>query len=198
VQQLSFMRGFLDSLGFDVSALPNGETAVVLCANRSFDLAILDISLPGISGWETAVQLRERAGQKMSIVMLSANAQEFHKPEAQTIVHDLFLVKPIEFNALLEALGGLLNLSWKWDDRAAPAAPVPARAQVAASSLPEVSRPHVERLRDLLRIGHVRAIEAEIAALDESSPQVRALVEQLYSCLDRFDLSGMARKLEDV
>lgn len=195
IQQLSFMRNFLESLGFDVAAVPNGETAVALCAGRGFDLAVLDISLPGISGWETAVQLRSRAGQDMHIVMLSANAQEFHKPEAQTVVHDLFLVKPIEFNALLEALGGLLNLSWKWDDRAVLPTPPP---PTQPSALPDAARPHIERLRDLLRIGHVRAIEAEIAALDQAAPDARPLVDKLYACLDRYDLSGMARKLEDV
>jgi signal transduction histidine kinase/CheY-like chemotaxis protein len=196
VQQLSFLRSLLESLGFDVAAVPNGETAIALCASRQFDLALLDISLPGMSGWETASYLREKMGQELHIVMLSANAQEFHKPETQVIVHDLFLVKPIEFNLLLEALGGLLKLSWKWEsaEDAAPPPPKPA----AAGALPEEAMRHVERLRELLRIGHIRAVEAEIAALDDAAPEARELIAQLYDCLDRFDLSAMMRKLEDA
>lgn len=194
IQQLSFLRTLLETLGFEVCAVPNGETAVQIAAQRQFDLAVLDISLPGISGWETAAHLRERMGQALHIVMLSANVQEFHKPETPVIVHDLFLVKPVEFDALLDALGGLLKLSWK---REAQGRPAPAQA-ASPSSLSATAMVHVERLRDLLRIGHIRGVEAEIAALDDAAPEARALIAQLYDCLDRYDLSAMMRKLEDV
>jgi signal transduction histidine kinase/CheY-like chemotaxis protein len=195
VRQLSFLRNLLESLGFDVAAVPNGETAVALCDRRRFDLAVLDITLPGMSGWQTASYLREKMKLDLHIVMLSANVQEFHKPETQVIVHDLFLVKPVEFNALLDALGGLLNLSWKWENLDRTAAP-PKRAP--AGALSEEAMVHIERLRDLLRIGHIRGVEAEIAALDEAAPEARELIAQLYDCLDRYDLSSMVRKLENV
>lgn len=195
VRQLSFLRNLLESIGFDVAAVPNGETAVALCERRRFDLAVLDISMPGMSGWQTASYLREKMQLDMHIVMLSANVQEFHKPETQVIVHDLFLVKPVEFNALLDALGGLLNLSWKWEnlDRKAPAL-----KSAPTGALPDNAMIHVERLRDLLRIGHIRGVEAEIAALDDAAPEARDLIAQLYDCLDRYDLSAMVRKLENV
>jgi signal transduction histidine kinase len=197
VRQLSFLRNLLESLGFDVAAVPNGETAVALCERRKFDLAVLDITLPGMSGWQTASYLREKMELDLHIVMLSANVQEFHKPETQVIVHDLFLVKPVEFNALLDALGGLLNLPWKWEnlDREAP---LPKPASTTAGALSDEAMTHVERLRDLLRIGHIRAVEAEIAALDGAAPEARELIAQLYDCLDRYDLSSMVRKLENV
>ncbi len=199
IQQLSFVRSLLESLGFDVAAVPNGETAVALVAARSFDLALLDISLPGMSGWDVAAYLRERAGPQISIVMLSANVQEFHKPETAVIVHDLFLVKPIEFNALLDALGGLLKLSWREETRRdGPAIPAEVASEAPANDLPVAAMAHVERLRDLLRIGHVRAVEAEIAALDGAAPHARELIGRLYACLDRYDLAAMMRMLDDV
>lgn len=193
-RQLAFLRSLLESLGFAVAAVPNGETAVSLCTSRQFDLALLDISLPGMSGWETAAILREKLGQSLHIVMLSANVQEFHKPETSVIVHDLFLVKPIEFNVLLEALGGLLNLSWKWQDCAVPALPVAS----PASGLPKAAMGHVEKLRDMLRIGHIRGVEAEIAALAVAAPGAGDLIAELYGCLDRYDLPAMMRRLKDV
>lgn len=194
IRQLSFLRSLLESLGFDVAAVPNGETAVALCAGRGFDLAVLDISLPGLSGWETAAYLREKLGRQLHIVMLSANVQEFHKPETTVFVHDLFLVKPVEFNTLLDALGGLLKLSWRWESREAAPSPDPA----PGSGLSAQAMVHVERLRDLLSIGHIRGVEAEIAALDDAAPEARELIAQLYDYLDRFDLSAMKRKLDNV
>lgn len=200
VRQLSFMKSLLEALGFDVAAVPDGETAVRLSKSQSFDLAILDITLPGISGWETSLALRETLGDGLGIIMLSANSQEFHRPDFNAPVHDLFLVKPVEFDALISAMGGLLNLAWQRE--AVPETPPPDRADPPAdrplSVLPTAALPHVERLRELLRIGHVRGIEAEIRLLAAAAPDAQALVASLFDSLDRFDLSAMARRLEGI
>jgi len=196
VQQLSLMRNLLESLSFEVSAVPNGETALELSMRHSFDLAVLDISLPGISGWDTAVQIRERLQQDFPIIMLSANAHEFHRPETERMVHDLFLTKPFEFNTLLEGMGALLKLTWKRDGQDAE---VDATARRGGSSnLPAEAMQRVEKIKALIRIGHVRGIEAEIDGLAAVAPEADELVQDLYDCLDCFDLSAMAKRLKDV
>ena len=198
-EQRTVLERLLGKLGFAVSAVPNGETALALAASRSFDLAILDISMPGLSGWETALGLRENAGQDLRILMLSANVQEFHRPEFHSPVHDFFLSKPVDFNALTEAIGGLLELTWKLEqareDVAAPA-PVADTPALPAGPLGARADEHVERLRELLRIGYVRGIEAEIRALGATGEAAAPLVAQLFDCLDRFDLAAMRRVLE--
>jgi hypothetical protein len=50
---------------------------------------------------------------------------------------------------------------------------------------------HVERLRELLRIGYVRGIEAEIRELAASDPSAGPLAARLFDCLDRYDLAAM-------
>ena len=92
------------------------------------------------------LQLRERLNHTIHIIMLSANTPEFHKPEFPNPVHDLFLVKPVEFGALIDAVGGLLNLAWNWealthdaaDDAAGHLAPA-ASQLLQASSQPRFS-----------------------------------------------------------
>lgn len=201
-EQRQVLERLLTGLGFAVSAVPNGETALALARDRQFDLAILDISMPGISGWETALGLREGAGRDLRILMLSANAQEFHRPEFHQPVHDHFLVKPVDFAALTEAIGGLLRLSWKLDQPrgaalAAPATVPPALPDAAVTaSLGAAAREHVEKLRELLRIGYVRGIEAEIRKLEASGPEAAPFAARLFACLDRFDLPAMSRLLE--
>jgi signal transduction histidine kinase/DNA-binding response OmpR family regulator len=197
-EQRTVIDRFLTTLGFAVSAVPNGETAIALAGTRSFELAILDISMPGLSGWETALGLREIAGQDLRILMLSANAQEFHRPEFHQPVHDFFLTKPIDFNTLTEAIGGLLELSWKREqprDESGPAA-IAAPLRSGSVELSAAALAHVDRLRELLRIGYVRGIEAEIRALAATSPDAAPIAAQLFDCLDRFDLAGMSRVLE--
>ncbi len=190
--QRDFLQRFLGACGFEVVSLPNGETAETLCGSRTFDLAVLDISLPGISGWETAARIRSRLGQEIVIVMASANAQEFHRPEYHQPTHDHFLVKPYRLDEMAEAIAALLGLSWKWEasgDTATDRAPAP-------GGLPPAALPHVESLRERILIGHVRGIEAEIAMLAETAPGHGRLVTALYAALDEFDLAGMAKLLE--
>jgi signal transduction histidine kinase/DNA-binding NarL/FixJ family response regulator len=190
--QRDFLERFLLACGFEVVALPNGETAVTLCNSRTFDLAVLDISLPGMSGWEAAARIRERPGPDIAIIMASANAQEFHRPEYHQPTHDHFLVKPYRLDKMAEAISALLHLSWKWEATAAPDdAPEPAQG-----TLPNVAMPHVERLLERIQIGHVRGIETEIALLAEAAPAHGKLVTALYRALDEFDLAGMAKLLE--
>jgi CheY-like chemotaxis protein len=196
-EQRSVLERLLGKLGFAVSAVPNGETALALAGMRQFDLAVLDISMPGLSGWETALGLRETAGQDLRILMLSANVGEFHRPEFHSPVHDFFLSKPVDFSALTEAIGGLLELTWKLEPGPEePALPLAAAADAPAGPLGARAEEHVERLRELLRIGYVRGIEAEIRQLGATGAAAAPLVARLFDCLDRFDLAAMRRVLE--
>ena len=188
--QRAFLERFLIGCGFETVAVPNGETAAALCAGRSFDLAVLDINLPGISGWETAIRIRQTLPQDLFIIMASANATEFQRPEHSKPVHDHFFVKPYRLDEMAEVIGALLKLSWKWEAKGSDS------AGLASDTLPSAAIPHVERLRELVSIGYVRGIEAEIALLAEAAPGSGALIKTLYAALDEFDLTGMAKLLE--
>lgn len=192
--QRLLLERLLTSLGFAVTACPNGETAVGIMQERRFDLAILDISMPGMSGWEVAMRLRQHYGRAIRILMLSANTQEFHKPQFAEPMHDHFLTKPVQFEVLTDTIGGLLELAWRLEapaDRSAPQVPADDGAGLAGPA-----GRHVERLKELLRIGYVRGIEAEIRALATHGPEAKGLADRLFDRLDRFDLAGMKKELE--
>ena len=97
-------------------------------------------------------------------------------------------------------MGDQLGLTWTYEESAEEGAAVAqdGAAPTSISALPEAARAPVERLRGMLRIGHVRGIEAEIRALDAAAPEARALVAALYASLDRFDLAAMTRQLEGL
>lgn len=195
LQQLAFVRQALHDVGFEVAVAPSGDTALALCEAQRFDLVLLDVQMPGRSGWETAAQLRAQAEGPQRIVMLSANAHERHGPDdaAAAPPHDLFLVKPVEIGRLIDAVGQQLGLEWLREDCVPAARPV-----ATADPLPPAAQAHVQALREHLRIGHARAIAAEIAALEQAAPQATDLVARLYARLDRFDMAGLARMLDEV
>ena len=208
VQQLAFVHEVLGGLGFDVATATDGAAALALQAAERFDLVLLDIAMPGRSGWDIAAELRalggDGQGPEPRIVMLSGNAHERAGPAGSRRTdpspHDLFLVKPIEIGTLVDAVGDQLGLTWTYEESAEEGAAVAqdGAAPTSISALPEAARAPVERLRGMLRIGHVRGIEAEIRALDAAAPEARALVAALYASLDRFDLAAMTRQLEGL
>ncbi|MBA4355115.1 MAG: hybrid sensor histidine kinase/response regulator [Novosphingobium sp.] len=192
---LGLLRSALGELGFDMAQASDGQTALAMSERGRFDAVILDVSMPGISGWETAAHLRAVHGRDLAIVMLSANAEERHGLDGQAADHDHFLLKPIDLSVLIDALGRVLSFEWTWP---APSPNVAMAAVKPVMALSEAAREHAENLKSLVRIGHVRALEGEIRNLERADPGAAPLAAKLYDCLDRFDLAAMGRTLEDL
>jgi CheY-like chemotaxis protein len=185
---LAVVRGLLEPLGFQVRTASDGETALALAAQFQPDLVLCDVALGADNGWEIAAQLRRRHGAALRIVMLSGEA---HLVAGEA--HDTLVMKPFAFDALLDCVAGQLGIDWV---RAAGEPRAPAPAKPATPSLPLVIAPvaaaHCAEIERLVRIGHVRAIEAEIDALAALAPEAGPLAERMRSCLDSFDLKALA------
>lgn len=190
-QQREMTRRLLEPFGFMVETAADGAAALAMCEAGRFDLVMLDVSMPGLSGWEVAGRLRARHGAMPRILMLSAHVGDRPAREGEP-VHDLFLTKPVPLGPLLDGVGTLLSLRWVHEEAEAPPDPIP-----TDSALPEAALPHADKLRDLLRIGHVRGIEGEIRLLAEAAPASGEMIARLYACLDRFDLPALRATLDE-
>ncbi|MEO5706331.1 MAG: ATP-binding protein [Alteraurantiacibacter sp.] len=199
--QRDLLQHYLAECGFDVVSAASGEDALALCATQHFDLALLDISMPGLNGWETGARIRELCGPKIRLAMASANVREFHRPDTDQPSHDHFFVKPYRLADLSDGIGALLGLSWIRESTGHDAGHDTGHDAVGAAPARAVRLPpraveHIERLRERIHIGHVRGIEAEIAMLANAAPDQGRLVSSLYAALDEFDLAGLLRLLE--
>ena len=183
------LRGLLEARGFRVLSAADGEHGLMLAGEGQPDLVLLDVSMPGMSGWETAALLRQRHGAHLRIVMLSGEAPESGPSGAEGPASDVFVTKPFDFAALLDVITQQLGLEW-------PQGPV-REATSDSTSLPALAaaeaRPHLEEIARLVRIGHVRAIEAQIDEIAALGPQAAALAERMRVHLDAFDLKALAR-----
>ncbi|BBC73952.1 hybrid sensor histidine kinase/response regulator [Altererythrobacter sp. B11] len=189
--QIAMLRELLMPLGFDVLAAQDGEEGIAIARSAPPDLVLLDISMPGKSGWETADILRREHGPALRIVMLSANAHQFNPGEDGHAANNMFLLKPFEFNALLDVISGQLHLEWIGPGE--PEARLPARRSApAALPLPPEARAALGEIEHLVRIGHVRAIEARIDELAAAFQELGPLVAEMRVCLDAFDLEALA------
>lgn len=98
----------LSKAGFEVVAVDNGEDALRVFEkeNGNFDVALLDIMLPGISGIEVCKKLREQS-DSIGIIMLTAKSQEADKLSGFTMGADDFVTKPFSTSELLARVTSL-------------------------------------------------------------------------------------------
>lgn len=88
---------FLASRGFQVLEAPDGPKAVERAALA--DLVLLDVMMPGLSGWEVAERLNERYPDK-PVLMLTALGASEHKLHGFEMGADDYLVKPVDLHEL--------------------------------------------------------------------------------------------------
>jgi two-component system, sensor histidine kinase ChiS len=67
----STARELLERAGFDVLEADDGEAALTAAARRKPDLVLLDVCLPGASGYEVCRELRDRFGETLGIIFVS-------------------------------------------------------------------------------------------------------------------------------
>ncbi|SIS44262.1 ATP-binding protein [Neptunomonas antarctica] len=108
----------LSPLGFIVFEATGGDECLSFDSVADIDLFLLDISMPGMSGWTLVRVLRERQ-VKVPIIMVSADAIEgsehAESAESKIRLNDDYLSKPIRDNALLDKVATALNIKWCYE-----------------------------------------------------------------------------------
>ncbi|WP_255586604.1 ATP-binding response regulator [Hephaestia mangrovi] len=190
--QTIVLENLLRPIGFDVFTASNGAEGLALAERCLPDLVLLDIQMPGISGWETATRLRAAYGDAIRIVMVSANAPEIHRYDEDAPPHDAFVSKPVDLEALLAVVGRVLRLDWETANdppRRAVAAPPP--------PLPASADKWLTQLRRLAKVGHIRGVEATLSELEENVPESVGAVAAMRYHVNNFDLGSLMRMLDD-
>jgi len=103
------VRYNLASEGYDISCAGSGEEAVRLAGSKPFDLVVLDLMLPGISGINVAKKLR--AGQKtrhIPIIMLTAKSEESDIVKGLELADD-YITKPFSPKILCARVSAILR-----------------------------------------------------------------------------------------
>ena len=97
----------LRSEGFDVDAVGDGETALEAASRNAYDVMILDLMLPGISGVE--VCRRVRAESALPILMLTARTAEVDRVVGLDAGADDYVPKPFSMPELISRVRAILR-----------------------------------------------------------------------------------------
>lgn len=101
------LRSTLSALGFVVDDAETGEAALEKLREERFDLVLLDINMPGLSGIETCRAVRARSD--VSVLMLTVRDRAEDKIQALDAGADGYVTKPFDVNELLARIRATLR-----------------------------------------------------------------------------------------
>ena len=103
-----YLKLGLGEAGFIVDLARDGFDGLHLGCSEAYDLAILDVMLPGIDGWQVLQGIR-RAGKEMPVLFLTARDEVDDRVRGLELGADDYLVKPFAFAELLARVRTLLR-----------------------------------------------------------------------------------------
>src|SRR5690349_11743106 len=101
------VRLFLRNEGFDVTEAADGVEALAALESLKAELAILDVMMPNMDGWELCRELRE--SYDIPVLMLTAKGETMQKIKGFDLGADDYLVKPFEPLELVARVKALLK-----------------------------------------------------------------------------------------
>ena len=100
---IDLMSQRLETRGLKVVTVQSGEEAVSTVADHNFDVAVVDLAMPGIDGIETLKQIKGERPD-ISVIMLTGQATVKSGIEAMKYGAMDFLEKPVDLNVLMEKI----------------------------------------------------------------------------------------------
>jgi two-component system, cell cycle response regulator DivK len=100
----------LQRRGFEIVTAADGEKGIALAVSEMPDLILMDISLPGLNGWDATKQIRRNeATASIPIIALTAHAMSGDREKTLEAGCDEYETKPVELEVLLSKIQALLS-----------------------------------------------------------------------------------------
>ncbi|TAG00105.1 MAG: response regulator [Burkholderiales bacterium] len=192
--QRQMLSGMLLPLGFEVREAASGQECIDSLTYRVPDAILLDISMDGIDGWETAAQVRALGYRDVPIILVSANvfgAQTSRLKEADC---QAFVGKPVLESELLAALQRHVGLEWVTSD-VVPSAALPSSSIHVATGAP-LPDDMLTELAALARLGHIHGLHRLLDSLASRHPALSSQCAALRAFVSAYDLDGLLQALK--
>src|SRR5215210_1189261 len=107
---LGALRQILAQKGYEVVTAADGEAALALLDTEQIDLALLDVTLPGMSGYDVCRHIRtQEKTRDIPVVFLTARGLVLDMTEGEAAGSDLYLIKPVLATKLVNMVGMFLS-----------------------------------------------------------------------------------------
>ncbi|WP_437834542.1 AAA family ATPase [Sorangium sp. So ce1153] len=197
VDNRALLRDLLEPLGFELLEAGSGERALALTRERTPDVIVMDLVMPGEDGREVTRRLRQRPElARTAIIASSASTSGADRQRSLSAGCDDFLPKPVQAGALLELLRATLQLEWvrRAGPGAAVAAPPMTDAEIGMLTPPPAQE--LSRLIELADRGLVSLVLNELARLEEADPRLGAWIGQVRAVARSFQTKRLRGLLQ--
>ncbi|WP_157041547.1 hybrid sensor histidine kinase/response regulator [Nitriliruptor alkaliphilus] len=148
------MLRLLERLGYAPRIVDDGAGAVAATAVDRFDVVLMDVQMPGVDGLEATRRIRDRDGDQLHILAVTANTGDDDRRACREAGMDGYVAKPIRVEELLTALRG--SYAAVTSDAGAPAdrqervVATSGTEDVVSSGAVRIDRAALDRLQDLV------------------------------------------------
>ena len=118
------VRAYLEREGYDVLEASDGDSALELARTPGLDLLVLDVMLPGRSGFDVLRTIRSE-GSNVGVVMLTARDDVIDRVAGLELGADDYVVKPFEPREVVARVGAVLRRFGRPAPGWAPESPTP-------------------------------------------------------------------------
>ncbi len=117
IKNIKLLKGILFSENYTFCEAQNGDAAIELVHKINPDLILLDVMMPGLSGFEVCRQLKQNGKTKsIPIVMVTALREKEHRLKAMQAGADDFLSKPVDSTEVVVRVKSLLRIKSYHDE----------------------------------------------------------------------------------
>lgn len=201
VELCSLVGEYLDSEGFYVESVHDGERGLEQALKSEYALVVLDVMLPGINGFEVLRRLRARS--RIPVLLLTARGEDVDRIVGLEIGADDYLPKPFNPRELVARIRAILRRTK--DGKSQTTTPVPEIVRVSDIELDPATRT-VRQAGKLVDLTSVEFSLLEVLMRDAGRVVTRerlatSVLSRKFSPFDRsidMHVSKIRKKLGDV
>ncbi len=200
------LRALLEQVGLRVVEAQDGPSSITLAAESLPALIIMDIRMPGMSGFQATAQLKKQPSTSaIPVIALTASTMEFDSPAVLQAGFERYLVKPLASTVLLREIERVLG----GDVREGPAATEKSGEpewidDAGSTAIPKAVRDGLLTVACAMQHGIVvsraRAFVDQMLEVSEhyEAPTLAVLAQQLAKSADRLDVIQMKHVLHQI
>ncbi len=175
----------LTSNHFIVKKVSDGKSAQSVLKQTSYAMAIIDVSMPQMDGWQLASWIKVHAPET-KVMMLSANPRDLEFSSEK--VYDAYSTKPVKIKQLMSEIHHLLDLNWSEPNHNNPTTNLQGHVKLPKEDY--------EALLNMLDIGHINGIENYLEKLTKLNVITLQQHHQLLQPVKQMNLTALKKMID--